>query len=384
MKQINIQNNQVVVRALCKYMLKDNRFSRFYQQKQCFSKAKAFRKQSDYINNLIINVMATTKSNFEAKVIEVKNLPAGRYLHYVNMDNGNEGMVPEWCITSFVILPKEYLDSDGHILVGTILKLREMEDGKIYPSTSYQHRAIPLQKPSVPAKVKKMNKESLYEDAQLYQSVSLDELWSMFADKLRKNELTAEAILQAMDVKSKSSEKEQSAYLGALLGVNSVDLGKQENLHREFKSSFMHSANPLRSERSFQNQQIFKEIVAFGNSHEVGDVYVGVGNDGTIRGVEDELLNEAPFENRADFQADFMNQLSQAIDNYSFVSQINMIWYKTVEGKLFCRISIPKWEGGIILLNGCELYVRGDAGKKQLKNADLINYVLTWHQKKVA
>ena len=72
----------------------------------------------------------------------------------------------------------------------------------------------------------------------------------------------------------------------------------------------MHSANPLRSERSFQNQQIFKEIVAFGNSHEMGDVYVGVGNDGTIRGVEDELLNEAPFENRADFQADFMNQLS--------------------------------------------------------------------------
>lgn len=51
-------------------------------------------------------------------------------------------------------------------------------------------------------------------------------------------------------------------------------------------------------------------------------MYVGVGNDGTIRGVEDELLNEAPFENRADFQADFMNQLSQAIDNYSFVSQI--------------------------------------------------------------
>lgn len=300
------------------------------------------------------------------------------------MNNGEEGIVPEWCITSFVVLPNECIDSDGHVVVGTILKLREMEDGKIYPSTSYQHRANPLQKPSVPAKAKKMSKESLYEDAQLYQSVSLDELWNMFADKLRKNELTVDAILQAMDVKSKSSEKEQSAYLGTLLGGNSVDLGKQENLHREFKSSFMHSANPLRGERSFQNQQIFKEIVAFGNSHEMGDVYVGVGNDGTIRGVEDELLNEAPFENRADFQADFMNQLSQAIDNYSFVSKIKMIWYKTVEGKLFCRISIPKWEGGIILLNGCELYVRGDAGKKQLKNADLINYVLTCYQKKVA
>lgn len=384
MNQIIIQNNQIVLRALDKYLLKDNRFSRFYLQKQKFSKARAFRKQSDYLNNLIKTIMATTKRSFEAKVIEVKNLSTGKYLRYVNMNNGEEGIVPEWCITSFVVLPNECIDSDGHVVVGTILKLREMEDGKIYPSTSYQHRANPLQKPSAPAKAKKMSKESLYEDAQLYQSVSLDELWNMFADKLRKNELTVDAILQAMDVKSKSSEKEQSAYLGTLLGVNSVDLGKQENLHREFKSSFMHSANPLRSERSFQNQQIFKEIVAFGNSHEMGDVYVGVGNDGTIRGVEDELLNEAPFENRADFQADFMNQLSQAIDNYSFVSQIKMIWYKTIEGKLFCRISIPKWEGGIILLNGCELYVRGDAGKKQLKNADLINYVLTCYQKKVA
>ena len=69
---------------------------------------------------------------------------------------------------------------------------------------------------------------------------------------------------------------------------------------------------------------------------------------------------------------------------FGYVLGIKMIWYKTVEGKLFCRISIPKWEGGIILLNGCELYVRGDAGKKQLKNADLINYVLACYQKKVA
>lgn len=328
--------------------------------------------------------MATAKRNFEAKVIEVKNSPAGRYLRYVNMDNGEEGKVPEWCIISFVVLPKEYLDADGHIVEGVTLKLREMEDGKIYPSTCYQHRAVPLPKPSASVKMKKMNKASLYEGVLLYQSVPLEELWKMFEQKLRNNELTPDAILQAMEVKSKSSEKEQSAYLGVLMGVNTVDIGMQENRHKEFKSSFLHSANPLRSERCFQNQQIFKEIAAFGNSHEAGDVFVGVGNDGTIRGVEDELLNEAPFDNRADFQADFLNQLSQAIDNYTFVSSVKMIWYKTPEGKLFCRISVPKWEGGIILLNGCELYVRGDAGKRQLKNTDLINYVLSWNQTKVA
>ena len=147
MNQIIIQNKQIVLRALDKYLLKDNRFSRFYLQKQKFSKARAFRKQSDYLNNLIKTIMATTKRSFEAKVIEVKNLSTGKYLRYVNMNNGEEGIVPEWCITSFVVLPNECIDSDGHVVVGTILKLREMEDGKIYPSTSYQHRANPLQLP---------------------------------------------------------------------------------------------------------------------------------------------------------------------------------------------------------------------------------------------
>lgn len=145
MNQIIIQTNQIVLRALNKYSLKDKRFSQFYFQKQKFSNARAFRKQSDYLNNLIKTIMATTKRNFEAKVIEVKNLSTGKCLRYVNMNNGEEGIVPEWCITSFVVLPNEYMDSDGHVVVGTILKLREMEDGKIYPSTSYQRRANPLQ-----------------------------------------------------------------------------------------------------------------------------------------------------------------------------------------------------------------------------------------------
>ena len=65
MNQIIIQTNQIVLRALDKYSLKDNRFSRFYLQKQNLSKARAFRKQSDYLNNLIKTIMATTKRSFE-------------------------------------------------------------------------------------------------------------------------------------------------------------------------------------------------------------------------------------------------------------------------------------------------------------------------------
>lgn len=180
-----------------------------------------------------------------------------------------------------------------------------------------------------------------------------------------------------MELKVNPSEHVQYSSLCTILGVDSVDMiGKQENRFREYKSSFLHCANPLHNERTYQYQQIFREIVAFGNAHVAGDVFVGINNKGEVRGIEEELLNETPFTNRADFQADFRNQLNQAIGNYQFVSSIKMTWYKTAEEKLFCRISVPKWEGTVILLNGCELYVREDAGKKQLKDKDLIDYIV--------
>lgn len=317
--------------------------------------------------------MEILKRSFKAKVTENKEQANGRVLRYLDMDNGAEGTVPEWCITSFVILPKELMDSEGHVLEGVSLDLREMSSGRIYPSTIYERRRMPLQKP-LP---KRMNKESLYEDALLYQEKTLDDLWAMFADKSSRGEIAKETLLHAFEIKGVAKAKEQYDFLCSLLNMDFVELGMQESCSREFKSSFLYSANPQRTERSYQYQQIFKEIAAFANSHKDGNVFVGIANDGSIRGVEKELLDEAPFLNRADFQKDFSNQMSQSIGNYSFVSSIEIRWYKTPEDKLFCRISIPKWDGGIILLNGCELYVRDDAGKKQLKDNDFIEYILS-------
>ena len=221
-----------------------------------------------------------------------------------------------------------------------------------------------------------MSKESLYEDAALYQEKTLDDLWAMFADRSSKGEIAKETLLHAFEIKGVAKAKEQYDFLCSLLNIDFVELGMQESCSREFKSSFLHSANPQRTERSYQYQQIFREIAAFANSHKSGNVFVGIANDGSIRGVEKELLDEAPFSNRADFQKDFWNQMSQSIGNYSFVSSIEIKWYKTPDDKLFCRISVPKWDGEVILLNGCELYVRDDAGKKQLKDKDLIDYIL--------
>ena len=226
--------------------------------------------------------MEILKRSFKAKVTENKEQANGRVLRYLDMDNGAEGTVPEWCITSFVILPKELMDSEGHVLEGVSLDLREMSSGKIYPSTIYERRRMPLQKP-LP---KRMNKESLYEDAALYQEKTLDDLWAMFADRSSKGEIAKETLLHAFEIKGVAKAKEQYDFLCSLLNIDFVELGMQESCSREFKSSFLHSANPQRTERSYQYQQIFREIAAFANSHKDGNVFVGIANDGSIRGVE--------------------------------------------------------------------------------------------------
>lgn len=370
-------DSQVAVKALRKYQAKDKLLARDYRSKQqAFEKSQFFLRQSDYYKLLIKTIMNKT---FDAKILAVKNLPKGRFLHFFNMNTGTEGSISEVSIINYVELPSDVVNTDGHVLKGAIIKLREKEQGVYYPAFCYPKKANPITRVIA---VKKMNKETLYEDAQLYQMKTLPELWKQFAYECVQRQIAEDIVLTAINMKGVATESKQYDYLCKILNIDTVDIGMQENRSREYKSSFLHCANPLRSERSSQYQAIFKEIVAFGNSHIEGDVFVGIANDGSVCGVEEELLNEAPFANRSDFQSDFCNQMNQAIENYTFTSSIKMNWYKTNDGKLFCRIHVPTWEGNVIFMNGCELYVRENAGKRQLKNADLINYIRSYSSRK--
>lgn len=365
---------QVAVKALRKYQAKDRLLVRHYRLKpQAIGKTQFFQRHSDFYQYLIETIMNANKT-FYAQILAVENCPKGRFLRFCNMNTGTEGRVPEVSIINYVELPSNVVDAEGHILKDAIIKLREKELGIYYPDFCYPKKANPIARTIA---AKKMNKETLYEDAQLYQVITLLELWKQFVYGCAQGQIAEDAMLIAINMKGVAAESKQYDYLCKILNIDTVDIGMQENRDREYKSSFLHCANPLRSERSSQAQAIFKEIVAFGNSQIEGNVFVGIANDGSVCGVEEELLNEAPFANRSDIQSDFCNQMKQAVENYAFTSTIKMNWYKTNDGKLFCRIHIPKWEGNLLLMNGCELYVREDVGKRQLKNADLINYILS-------
>ena len=98
-------------------------------------------------------------------------------------------------------------------------------------------------------------------------------------------------------------------------------------------------------------------------------------NKAEIVGIENELISDTPFGNRADFISDFKNQMSLQINNFAFTSSISIDWLCTDDRKLFCRISIPQWNGDVLLLAGTELYLRDEARKQQLKDNDLIQFV---------
>ena len=129
---MNCQDEHTVLRVLDKYIARDNLALKQYRLNKLQQRNVVFyQRQSDYLNNLKISIMANTIKMFEAQVIELKEQVNGRYLHFLNMDNGVEGFVPEWCIINHVILPDELLDSEGHVKKGAVLQLREVEGGKI-------------------------------------------------------------------------------------------------------------------------------------------------------------------------------------------------------------------------------------------------------------
>lgn len=316
-----------------------------------------------------------TMSHFNARITECNKLNSKPFYTFKNLETNEMETVPCWCLDNFVVFNNDLLDEYGHLKVGVEVQLRKMENGYIYPGLIYEKRSEPIlanhTKPSV-----NMSKESLYDGISLYGDTQNDinTLWSLFSS--RCDSFSADILIEGIKVRNKE-EEEQLAFLKSALKLDGIQLPVQEGSDVEFKSSFVHTASPIKNnERTMQYRNIFSEIAAFANSHIQAYVYIGINNDGSIKGVEDEMLHEVPFNTRADFEADFLNQLFMATNNNILASSISLNWYKTNDEHIFCKITIPVWNGDIIFLNGSELYIRGNACKRRLKNNDMIQYIV--------
>lgn len=214
-----------------------------------------------------------------------------------------------------------------------------------------------------------MNRESLFEGAQLFCPQTIDELLNQAYAVCSREELC-----QIIQLQQAGNEATLRQRLLDILGISDRTLPVQEGSQIEYKASFLHYPMRAANERIAQYNNIFSEICAFANSHINGVIYIGVRNDGTIVGIENELEQDAPFENRNDFEADFLNLMHLAFNNFQFVNSIRMTWLKTSDEKLFYRIDVPAWQG-IVFLNGNQLFVRHESSRRLLKDQDLISYI---------
>lgn len=293
---------------------------------------------------------------------------------YEDVEAGECRAVPCWCLDDFALFPSDALDPQTqHLRVGANVDLVFDEaKGKTFPSPVYPrlpHSLRPDRKPTPEA----VNIESWYDSAKPYAAkMTLNECRAEYVDRVRLGQVDAATqarILQLM--MPPVNEAELLKALQEALGY--VLPWMQESGTVEYKSSFFHHANPSKTSKD-QFDEIISELASFANSHVSGKVYVGINKGGEIVNLADELMQNSKVSTRERFEADFKNRVKQQSGSFEFMSAISFEWFKTEDNKLFCCISVGKWEGGIVIL-GNELWVRNESAKHLLRFNDLIDYI---------
>lgn len=293
---------------------------------------------------------------------------------YEDVEAGECRMVPCWCLDDFAIFPSDAVDPQTqHLRAGANVDLVFDEaKGKTFPSPAYPrlpHSLKPDRKPLPEA----VNIESWYDAAKPYAAkVTLNECRAEYVDRVRLGQVDAATqarILQLM--MPPVNEAELLKALQEALGY--VLPWMQESGTVEYKSSFFHHANPSKTSKD-QFDEIISELASFANSHVCGKVYVGINRSGEIVNLADELTQNSKASTCERFEADFKNRVKQQSGSFEFMSAISFEWFKTQDNKLFCCISVGKWDGGIVIL-GNELWVRNESAKHLLRFNDLIDYI---------
>jgi predicted HTH transcriptional regulator len=113
-------------------------------------------------------------------------------------------------------------------------------------------------------------------------------------------------------------------------------LNTDENLHKEFKSSFQWDINQI--QQNFDERlKTLKTIVAFLNS-EGGVLFIGVNDNRTIRGLEDDLKIFKGSEDK--FQLQIRDLISDKIG--AEFAQLVKVRCESDKGKTVCVVEVEK------------------------------------------
>lgn len=129
----------------------------------------------------------------------------------------------------------------------------------------------------------------------------------------------------------------------------------------------------LEFKESFANMVKIKEtIVAFANSGHEGRIMIGVDDTGIPQGLQD--VQDIHAQKR--LADDIKNQLKLMTSSLDF-SQTLVFEWNDIDGKTMCTIYVPRWTGGTLLVHGNQLFCRKGSTNQQLKDNDMINFIVT-------
>lgn len=176
---------------------------------------------------------------------------------------------------------------------------------------------------------------------------------------------------EVLGVLAKGNIKESCALLRKYLNK---PVFPEETGTIEYKSSFIHPANPLNAnDKTYQMREIIKVLTGFANSEtHKGTVIVGIKDNQEVCGVENEFAEFNEQFNREKFTAMFLNMYQQ-LTTMNLMLQTQIEWLE-IDGHIVAKIEVD-YKGDIVLMNGCNLYIRKESGTHQLKGDDMLAFI---------
>lgn len=271
--------------------------------------------------------------------------------------------------------PQDMLDENGYLKIGTEVHLVEkpVSNGKChyYPAHNWYSpnpTKLAKERPTL-LNNQILSKEDNVQLINLNTQEAFDMLRTEFCENMSKFDV--EACNEVLRVLSKGNINESCALLRKILHK---PIFPQENEMIEYKSSFIHPANPINAnDKTYQLREIIKVLVSFANSKaHKGTIIIGVKDNQEICGVENEFAEFNEQFNREKFTAMFLN-LYRQVASTNLMLQTQIEWYE-IDEHLVAKMEV-NYHGDIVLMNGVNLYVRKESGTHQLKGDDMLAFI---------
>ncbi|MDA0244706.1 MAG: reverse transcriptase domain-containing protein [Chloroflexi bacterium] len=145
----------------------------------------------------------------------------------------------------------------------------------------------------------------------------------------------------------------------------------------EFKVGASLNFHTSKSDKNMR-EGIIEAVTAFMNNVSAGFLLIGIGDDGSIWGVEREYESANPQKKNWDGYELFLRDILNSNLSITEPARFFTISPHIINGKTICKICVTKADGPV--LYGNKLFIREGPKSQELKGADMVHFIRNWQQ----